>query len=66
MVGEDYAHGYLTLEPNTIFTYLVKGEYNPDSEHSLVWDKDKKIRDMINIIIGNKELTISDKDKLGK
>lgn len=66
MVGEDYAHGYLTLEPNTIFTYLVKGEYNPDSEHSLVWDKDKNIRDMINIIIGNKELTISDKDKLGK
>ena len=65
-IGEDYAHGYLTLEPNTIFTYLVKGEYNPQSEHSLVWKKVKVIRDMINTVIGNKELIISDKDKLGK
>jgi len=65
-IGEDYAHGYLTLEPNTIFTYLVKGEYNPQSEHSLVWNKVKAIRDMINTVIGNKELIISDKDKLGK
>ena len=66
IIGEDYAHGYLTLEPNTIFTYLVKGEYNPQSEHSLVWNKVKAIRDMINTVIGNKELIISDKDKLGK
>ena len=65
-IGEDYAHGYLTLEPNTIFTYLVKGEYNPQSEHSLVWNKVKVIRDMINTVIGNKGLIISDKDKLGK
>lgn len=65
-IGEDYAHGYLTLEPNTIFTYLVKGEYNPQSEHSLIWHKVKAIRDMINTVIGNKELIISDKDKLGK
>ncbi len=65
-IGEDYAHGYLTLEPNTIFTYLVKGEYNPQSEHSLIWHKVKDIRDMINTVIGNKELIISDKDKLGK
>ena len=65
-IWEDYAHGYLTLEPNTIFTYLVKGEYNPQSEHSLVWNKVKAIRDMINTVIGNKELIISDKDKLGK
>ena len=65
-VGEDYAHGYLTLEPNTIFTYLVKGEYNPTSEHSLVWDKVKEIKDQINIIAGKKPLIISDKDKFGK
>ena len=51
---------------NTIFTYLVKGEYNPNSEHSLVWNKVKEIKDMINIITGNKKLVISDKDKLGK
>ena len=37
LIEDNYAHGFLTLEDNTIFTYLVKGNYNPDNEHSIVW-----------------------------
>ena len=31
LIKPKYAHGFLTLEDNTIVTYLVKGEYNPTS-----------------------------------
>ena len=37
-IPSNYAHGYLTLTNDTIVTYLVKGVYNPDSEHSIVWN----------------------------
>ena len=65
LVPHNMAHGFLTLEDNTIVTYMVKGEYNPDSEHSIVWhtiDEVKKV--ILDNIQG--ELTISDKDNQGK
>ena len=66
-VGKKYAHGYLTLEPNTIFTYAVEGEYNPDSEHSLVWSDIPEVNDLILSYIKSKELlTISENDNNGK
>jgi dTDP-4-dehydrorhamnose 3,5-epimerase-like enzyme len=49
----------------TIVTYMVKGEYNPNSEHSIVWhtiDEVKKV--ILDNIEG--ELIISDKDNEGK
>ena len=62
-----YAHGYLTLEPHTIFTYAVEGPYNPDSEHSIVW---KNIDTIYNVVMSHVRteglLHISDKDKQGK
>ena len=61
-----YAHGYLTLEPNTIVTYLVKGEYNPDSEHSIVWDSIPDVKSLINNYLNGCHLWISDKDREGK
>jgi len=61
-----YAHGYLTLEPNTIVTYLVEGKYNPDSEHSIVWDSIPDVKDMIEEYLDGRELHISEKDKVGK
>ncbi len=62
-----YAHGYLTLEPNTIVTYLVEGEYNPDSEHSIVWDTIPKVKDLIMDIVEDMNmLHISEKDEEGK
>ena len=39
-----FAHGFLTLEDNTIFTYKCTGFYNKESEGALLWsDKDLKI-----------------------
>ncbi len=60
------AHGFLTLEPNTIVVYMVEGNYNPQSEHSIVWSDNPKVSEVIKSYIGDHELTISEKDKLGK
>lgn len=60
------AHGYLTLEPNTIVAYLVEGEYNPESEHSIVWSNCPKVKEIIESTMNGIELTISKKDKEGK
>ena len=66
-VREGYAHGYLTLEPNTIVYYGVEGEWNPETEKSIIWDRIPDLKNYINNIRGGKKsLTISDKDKLGK
>lgn len=68
-IGKDYAHGYFTLEPNTIFTYLVKGEYNPQSEHSIIYDTIPFVNAHVKLAMkehGKGELHISNKDKQGK
>jgi dTDP-4-dehydrorhamnose 3,5-epimerase len=66
LITSNYAHGFLTLEPNTIFTYLVSGDYNPKSERSIVWDTIPAIKSIINYTIRDNKLTISEKDKIGK
>ena len=39
-----FAHGFLTLEDDTIFTYKCTGVYNSASEETLLWsDKDLNI-----------------------
>jgi len=39
-----FAHGFSTLEDNTIFSYKCSGIYNKESEGSLMWnDSDLKI-----------------------
>ena len=68
MVGENEAvfipktkaHGFLTLSPDTVVVYLVKGEYNPSSEHSLVWSDNERVKEIIKL---NKE-GVSPKDLL--
>lgn len=66
LIPNNYAHGFLTLEPDTIVTYLIEGKYNPESEHSIVWDTIPELKEKINSIVKNAHLTISSKDKLGK
>ncbi len=66
LVTSNFAHGFLTLEPNTIFTYLVSGDYNPKSEYSIVWDTIPEIKSIINYTVRDNKLTISEKDKVGK
>ncbi len=68
LIPDNMAHGFLTLEDNTIVAYMVKGEYNPDSEHSIVWTEVDSVREVIETMLNGMDvdITISDKDKLGK
>ena len=53
-----FAHGFITLEDNTIFTYKCTGVYNKESEGSILWnDKD------LNIDWGWDSPIVSDKDQ---
>jgi dTDP-4-dehydrorhamnose 3,5-epimerase len=38
LVPQGFAHGYCTLEPNTVIGYKVSGFYSPTCDRSLRWD----------------------------
>lgn len=60
-VPPGFAHGFLTLENNTIFSYKCTNVYNKTSEECILWnDSDLDINWTIN------EPMLSDKDKCGK
>ena len=65
LVPNNMAHGFLTLEDMTIVTYMVEGDYNPNSEHSIVWHTIDSVKQVIESNIDD-ELIISTKDNLGK
>ena len=66
-ITEEYAHGYLTLVPNTIVYYSVIGKYNPKTYKSIVWDTIPGISRRIKQVVNNiDKIIISEKDKLGK
>jgi dTDP-4-dehydrorhamnose 3,5-epimerase len=66
LVPHNMAHGFLTLEDDTIVTYMVKGEYNPESEHSIVWHTIDEVKKVILDSLHGSNLIISDKDNEGK
>ncbi|MCO6500940.1 MAG: dTDP-4-dehydrorhamnose 3,5-epimerase [Vicingus serpentipes] len=37
-IPEGFAHGFLTLEDNTIFSYKCSNFYNSDSEGAILWN----------------------------
>ena len=58
-IPEGFAHGFLTLEDNTIFSYKCTNFFNKESEGSLFWnDRD------LNINWGITNPILSDKDKV--
>jgi dTDP-4-dehydrorhamnose 3,5-epimerase len=57
-VPEGFAHGFLTLEDNTIFAYKCSQGYNKDSEAGLMWNDPA-----LAIQWGTNEPFLSDKDK---
>lgn len=61
-VPRGFAHGFVTLEANTIVNYKVDNVYNKDSEMTVKYNDN-----FLNINWGFKEseLTISDKDREG-
>jgi len=64
-----FAHGFLTFEDNTIFTYKCTGVYNKEHEGALLWnDKDLNINWKINDpLVSEKDLVAGNfKDFLSK
>jgi dTDP-4-dehydrorhamnose 3,5-epimerase len=59
-IPEGYAHGFLSLEENTIVNYKCSQYYSPDSERCLTFnDSDLEITwpvDLNDLIISNKDL----------
>ena len=65
-VNKFSAHGFLTLEDNTILTYLVNGQFNPQEEKSIVWKDIPHLKTIILSHCKEKDIIISDKDRKGK
>lgn len=59
-VPPGFAHGFLTLEDNTIFQYKCTQYYNKASEETLLWNDPE-----LNIDWNVTEPNVSEKDKLG-
>ena len=64
MIPDNKAHGFLTLKPNTIVAYLVHGEYNPSSEHSIPWNTVEKVFSIVSAYVSENEIVISKKDDI--
>ena len=56
-----FAHGFLTLEDNTIFSYKCTNIFNKASEDCIIWNDST-----LNINWGITNPTLSEKDKIGK
>jgi dTDP-4-dehydrorhamnose 3,5-epimerase len=62
-VPPGFAHGFLTLEDETIFTYKVSNYYDKDSEIGLIWN-DADLNIQWNKVISENEFIVSDKDQV--
>ena len=60
-VPKGFAHGFLALTENTVFSYKCDAYYHPESESGIRYD-DKTLA--IDWEFPSKEITISEKDKL--
>lgn len=59
-IPEGFAHGFLTLEDNTVFAYKTTGFYDKSSERALYWNS--RILDINWPEIGN--VIVNEKDSL--
>ncbi|MNR35825.1 dTDP-4-dehydrorhamnose 3,5-epimerase [compost metagenome] len=62
-VPPGFAHGFLTLEDETIFTYKVSNYYDKASEIGLIWN-DADLNIQWNKFLPEEEFIISDKDQI--
>lgn len=58
-VPREFAHGFLTLEDNTIVQYLVDNDYSKEDEMTLFWNEIPEL----NLKLQNLNLILSEKDK---
>lgn len=66
LIADTKAHGFLTLQDNTIVSYLVEGVWNPKTEKSIPWFQITELKEIVSNIIVESKLVISEKDKYGK
>lgn len=60
LIGSGFAHGYCTLEPDTVVAYKTDEHYEPELDRGLVWN-DPAIDIAWPVTTG--DVTISDKDR---
>ena len=65
-VPRGFAHGFLTLDENTVVQYLVDNTYNPEAEGSIFWREVPGIVKIIEELMPNQPLNISEKDYFTK
>lgn len=64
LVPRGYAHGFITLEDNTIVQYLVDNDYSPESEGSIYWKEVNVVKHILKIY--EETIIISEKDLITK
>ena len=65
VIDKNYAHGYLTLEPDTTLVYGVKGQFNPNTYSTIYYGDIEEVKNRIVDHLGldfKSKLVISDKD----
>ena len=62
-IPRGFAHGFLVLSDEAIFTYKVDNAYAPQAEASILWN-DKQLS--IDWPLGENQLLLSEKDKKAK
>ncbi|MFN5149715.1 MAG: dTDP-4-dehydrorhamnose 3,5-epimerase [Flavobacteriia bacterium] len=60
-IPEGFAHGFVSLEDNTIFSYKCSNYYSPQHERTILWNDSD-----LNIDWGIFDTMVSEKDKIGE
>ena len=61
LVPRGFAHGFIVLEDDTIFSYKVDNYYSPDCDRGILFDDEALDIDWI---VNKEKLNLSDKDKV--
>lgn len=64
-----FAHGFITLEENSVVQYLVDNDYSPENEGVKVWTDYPEIKNEIKKIdpfFGEELIVVADKDLINK